>query len=311
MNIEVFFLPLQRFLHTMTRSTPFCVATIGSFDGVHLGHRHVVGQVVGLAQKRGLGSLVVTFPNHPMQVLRPDFRPMMLTTEEEKVALLKGAGAEDVAMVTFTRRLARMTAREFMGSVLAERFHVAVLLMGYDNRFGHDGRGFADCVEYGKELGMEVVLCRELEGGYSSTAIRRALQEGNIGEANGMLGYPYRLEGLVVEGFQNGRRLGYPTANLRVDGLKLIPRGGVYLVRTSLGWGMLNIGTRPTLHDGGERSVEVHIFDFGGDLYGQRLRVELLCRLRGEKEFGSLAELQRQLRADEEECRAMMREQGI
>ena len=288
-----------------------CVATIGSFDGVHLGHRFVIGQVVEQARRRGLEAVVVTFSNHPLQVLRRDFVPQMLSPGEEKTALLRQTGIDKVVELEFTEELSLMTAQDFMRSVLKEQVGAKMLLIGYDNRFGHDGKLFADYVHYGNAMGIEVGDVEAFAsadgcGALSSTAIRNALLTGNVGEANALLGYPYFLQGSVVRGFQNGRRLGYPTANLQVNPLKLIPENGVYLVRTDKGFGMLNIGTRPTLHNGAERSIEVHLFDFHGDLYDMGMRIEILCHLRKEREFGSLEELKRQLADDEHRCRALM-----
>lgn len=285
------------------------VATIGTFDGVHRGHQYVVEQVVSLARQRGLEAMVVTFSNHPLQVLREGFVPQLLSLTEEKVERLERTDIDRIALLEFTPELARMSAREFMQRVLVEQLGVQVLLIGYDNHFGHDRKGFEDCVGYGKELGMEVVACDCLTAGgdISSTAVRSALQEGDIERANGMLGYEYSLQGKVVAGFQNGRKLGYPTANLLIDAEKLIPENGVYLVRSDRGYGMLNIGTRPTLHNGRQQSIEVHLFDFEGDLYGQTLCVHLLRHLRKEREFDSLSALEAQLKQDEEECRRVLR----
>lgn len=285
------------------------VATIGTFDGVHRGHQYVVEQVVSLARQRGLEAMVVTFSNHPLQVLREGFVPQLLSLTEEKVERLERTDIDRIALLEFTPELARMSAREFMQRVLVEQLGVQVLLIGYDNHFGHDRKGFEDCVGYGKELGMEVVACDCLTAGgdISSTAVRSALQEGDIERANGMLGYEYSLQGKVVAGFQNGRKLGYPTANLLVDAEKLIPENGVYLVQSDRGYGMLNIGTRPTLHNGRQQSIEVHLFDFEGDLYGQTLCIHLLRHLRKEREFDSLSALEAQLRQDEEECRKFLK----
>lgn len=285
------------------------VATIGTFDGVHRGHQYVVEQVVSLARQRGLEAMVVTFSNHPLQVLREGFVPQLLSLKEEKVERLERTEIDRIALLEFTPELARMSAREFMQRVLVEQLGVKVLLIGYDNHFGHDRKGFEDCVGYGKELGMEVVACDCLTAGgdISSTAVRCALQEGDIERANGMLGYEYSLQGKVVAGFQNGRKLGYPTANLLVDAEKLIPENGVYLVQSDRGYGMLNIGTRPTLHNGRQQSIEVHLFDFEGDLYGQTLCIHLLRHLRKEREFDSLSALEAQLKQDEEECRKLFK----
>ena len=280
-----------------------CVATIGSFDGVHLGHQHVIAQVVELARKRGLDAMIVTFPNHPRQVLQPDFVPQLLTTTEEKKELLMKTEADKVAMIDFTEELAQMTAREFMYNILKKQLQTEVLLIGYDNRFGHDGKRFDDYVEYGKEYGIEVVECGKWGKAHSSTTVRKALLAGDIKEANSILGYNYCFKGVVVEGYQNGRKIGYPTANLQVEASKLIPKNGVYLVKTDAGFGMLNIGTRPTLHNGKQRSIEVHIFDFENNLYGKSLKIEFLEHLRDEQEFNSIDMLRHQLAEDEQECR--------
>ena len=300
-----------------------CVATIGSFDGVHQGHRFVVEQMASQARKKGLDAVVVTFGGHPLQVLRPDLKPQMLTLAEEKVELLLQTDIDKVALIDFTQELAQMSANDFMRIVLKEQLRVEVLMIGYDNHIGHDHKGFDDCCRYGEALGIEVIGCEEFPSvpKVSSTEVRRALLGGDVETANDLLGYPYFLQGKVVEGFQNGRKLGFPTANLQVDDCKLIPENGVYLVRCkmengkcnlstvncqlSTQFGMLNIGTRPTLHNGRQRSVEVHIFDFDGDLYGADMRLEFLHHLRKEKEFESLEALQQQLAEDEKACREL------
>ena len=296
-----------------------CVATIGTFDGVHRGHQFVVQQVVNQARGRGLEAVVVTFPNHPLQVLQPNLQPQMLTLSDEKEMLLQKTGVDKVVMVEFTKDLAQMSARDFMHTILQEQLNVQMLMMGYDNRFGHDHKGFDDYHRYGQELGMEVIGCNELvsEQRISSTTIRQALLRGDVETAHALLGYHYSLQGEVVQGFQNGRKLGYPTANLQVNPCKLIPENGAYLVRCQLStlnsqlsthYGMLNVGTRPTLHNGQQRSIEVHLFDFDGDLYGQMLTLELLHHLRKEQEFGTLEALQQQLATDEAACKAWLQQ---
>ncbi len=295
-----------------------CVATIGSFDGVHRGHRFVVEQMASLARKRGLDAVVVTFGGHPLQVLRPDLKPQMLTLTEEKVELLLQTNIDKVALIDFTKELAQMDACDFMRIVLKEQLQVKVLMIGYDNHIGHDHKGFDDCRCCGELLGIEVVGCKELPSDQrvSSTEVRQHLLRGDVEAANNILGYHYFLGGKVVAGFQNGRKLGFPTANLQVDSCKSIPENGVYLVKCQLSalnsqlstpYGMLNVGTRPTLHNGQDRSVEVHIFDFEGDLYGAEMRLELLHHLRKEKEFESLEALQAQLAADEQACKEWLK----
>jgi len=287
-----------------------CVATIGSFDGVHQGHRYLIDQVVGQAQLRGLDSVVVTFPNHPLQVLRPDFTPQMLSVEEEKVELLRETGVEKIALVTFTKELSQLSAYDFMKTILCEELLVRVLIIGYDNHFGHDRKGYKDIVEYGKMLGIEVIRAEEdTNDDYkiSSSSVRMALTSGNLDVANAILGRPYSMEGVVVHGHHVGTGLGYPTANIKVSPFKLVPENGVYLVGVEVEdkslYGMLNIGYRPTLDNGSERSIEVNIFDFHGNIYDKNIRVNLLHHLRKETEFATLDALKEQLGRDENECR--------
>lgn len=309
------------------------VATIGTFDGVHRGHRCLLNQVRGIADERGLRAVAVTFATAPREVLEGGAARASLSTTVERVALLREAGMDDVALLTFTPALAQLTAREFMQQVLHEQLGVAVLVIGYDHRFGR-GRteGFDDYVRYGKELGIEVVrgeACMDGGEAVSSTRIRRCIAEGHVNEANNLLGYNYVLEGKVVDGYKVGRKIGFPTANIQVnDAAKLLPADGVYAVRVycqqpthsdgnncqfsifnlQLSYmGMLNIGHRPTVNNGEERSIEVHILDFEGDLYGQVLRIEFVERLRDEQTFDGLDALMGQLRDDEQRVRKIER----
>lgn len=283
------------------------VCTIGSFDGVHQGHRFVVSQVMEQAKERGLTSLVVTFSNHPLKVLRPDFQPQLLTLEDEKVELLKETGVDSIALLEFTKELSQLSAREFMQKILKEQLNAKVLVIGYDNHFGHDHKTFDDYVEYGKELGIEVIKNTELPSDFkaSSTAVRNALNQGDILAANKILGYPYYIKGKVVNGFHIGRKIGFPTANVEVPSDKLIPMDGVYCVKALDHIGMMNIGYRPTLDNGPQRSLEVHLLDFDGNLYGDEIKIEFLKFLRGEKKFDSIEQLQQQLKLDEKECRKL------
>lgn len=280
------------------------VATIGFFDGVHQGHRYLIRQVMDEASNRGLKSMVVTFPTHPRKLLQPEFHPQLLSVADEKVRMLKSAGVDEIALMEFTRELSMMSAREFMGK-LHDEYSVSVLVIGYDHKFGHNREeGFDDYVRYGKEIGIEVLQAlEEPEGKYSSTAARNALLDGDIDKANEVLGYPYFMEGCVVKGFHVGTKIGYPTANISLPDDKLIPKNGVYQVRVDGNLGMLNIGFRPTLNNGPQMSIEVHIFDCDEDLYGTKLRVEFIKRIRDEIKFGSVQELKQQLVKDEELCR--------
>lgn len=298
------------------------VATIGFFDGVHQGHRYLIEQVREVAAVRGLASSVVTFPIHPRKVMKPDYRPDLLTTRDEKVALLAETGIDCCIMLDFTQEVARLSARQFM-AILKERYRIAALVIGYDHRFGHNrSEGFDDYVHYGKELGMEVLLARVYsymrggresgaEGTVSSSAIRRLLLAGNVSEAAEYLGYDFFLNGTVVSGYQVGRKIGFPTANLHLnDPDKLVPADGVYAVRVSIGGteygGMLSIGYRPTFDNGANRSIEVHIFDFDADIYQQPMRISFVRFMRPELKFDTVEALVARIRRDEKEIRAVL-----
>ncbi|MDE5949092.1 MAG: bifunctional riboflavin kinase/FAD synthetase [Prevotella sp.] len=293
-----------------------CVATIGFFDGVHCGHRHLIRQVTEEAARRSLPSLVVTFDRHPRQVLDSEYCPRMLTTFTERIQLLSQTDVDRCVVLPFNRRMASLTARDFMSEVLLKRLGVKVLVTGYDSRFG-SGRsdGFDDYVGYGKDMGMEVLRGEPLVVGgvgVSSSVIRSLLCEGEVTMAARCLGYPYMLAGTVVAGERIGRRLGFPTANILPDDeSQLIPASGVYAVKVSLPsagrqlGGMMNIGMRPTF--GGERrTLEVHVFGFSGDIYGQRMAVSFVSRLRGECKFRSGEELAARLAEDEAAARAVL-----
>ena len=294
---------------------PPAVATIGFFDGVHRGHRFLIRQVQREAAARGLASSVITFPIHPRQVLQSDYRPRLLTTPPEKLQLLEQTGIWQCILLDFTPHLSGLSARDFM-EVLKRRYRIAALVIGYDHRFGHNRcEGFDDYARHGRELGIEVLpaeACRLGDGtAVSSSLVRRLLSEGDVSQANRCLGYTYFIYGNVVGGHRVGHRLGYPTANLQPGHPdKLVPANGVYAVEVEVGGerhgGMLNIGRRPTIGNGDDRSIEVHIFDFDRDIYGQPLRLEFVRRIRPERKFASINELAAQLRRDSEEIRALL-----
>ena len=292
-----------------------CVATVGFFDGVHLGHRFLLGCVTEEARKRGLESVAVTFPDSPLTVLRPELDIKLLSTAEEKERLLHEAGISRVAMLPFTRDLANLTAEQFMQQVLREQLDARVLVMGYDHRFGRGGSAsYADCVRIGGAMGIEVLRAPQLTSDVSesfrpvsSSAIRSALQAGEVEQANRGLGYEYMLEGIVVGGYHVGTSLGYPTANISVSARKLIPANGVYAVRVRVGeheaFGMLNIGSRPTLDNGHDISIEVNIFDFHENIYSEKISISVVRFIREEQKFSSTEALIRQLQQDEQVCR--------
>ena len=298
---------MQIFHNTPAKLPQPCVATIGFFDGVHLGHRFLIEQVKEVAATRGLCSALITFPVHPRKVMNSDYHPQLLTTQEEKVALLSETEVDSCFMLSFTPDIAHLTAREFMIQILKERYNVQCLVIGYDHRFGHNrSEGFDDYQAYGKAIGMEVIRAQAYTSEameFSSSAIRQLLLDGDVRQAPHSLGYRYFLNGSVVGGFQLGRTIGFPTANLRVnDSDKLIPADGVYAVYVSVEGqtykGMLNIGHRPTF-DNGSKSIEVYILHFQSDIYHQPLRLSFVSYLRPELKFETVDELVTQMRADE------------
>ncbi len=292
------------------------------FDGVHLGHQFLLRQLVLEAEQRGLQSLVVTFFTHPRNLLTGSTE-RLLTTRDERRALLEACGAEKVVMLDFAD-IQRQTAEQFM-RYLHERYDVTVVMMGYDHRFGSDRlTAFEDYVQAGKKAGVEVTLLKEASSSalsdsgntedafspdkscpISSSRIRKALQNGYVEAANEMLGREYSLFGKVVHGKGLGTRLGFPTANISLsDPDKLLPKDGVYAVRTEISGtvyrAVMNVGTNPTVQDRDEPRtyIEVHIIGFEGNLYNQLLRVEILHHIRNEQRFESLDALRHQIEKD-------------
>ena len=271
------------------------VVTTGFFDGVHLGHRHVLETVVSLARERAEEAVVVTFWPHPRTVLQQDARDFrLLSSPEEKKALLAACGIDRVDVLPFTREFAAMTADEYL-RLLRDRYNASVVVMGFDNRIGSDRL----CAN---DLDNVIVVDEVGDNTLSSTKIRLVLEEGRVEEANGMLGYSYGLYGVVVAGNRMGRSMGFPTANMQLyEPLKLVPKDGVYAVEVEvlggLYKGMCNIGMRPTV-DGKVRTIETHILDFDQDIYGLPLRLHFVRRIRDERKFPSLEALREQLRAD-------------
>ena len=275
------------------------VATIGFFDGVHCGHRYLISQVKAEAQRAGLRSMVITMDCHPKKVVDTDYTPQLLTTTEERIALLRGTGVDCVEVLHFDREMSMMSARDFMHRILHGQYHVSVLVMGYDHKFGHVGGSREDYIRWGEECGIKVVTAPQLTSTYaSSSAIRKMLETGNVEGAARLLGHPYVLTGKVESGHKIGRTLGFPTANLHISEEKLIPANGVYAVETTLGRGIMNIGRRPTLDNGTDLSIEVHILDYTGDLYGQTIQLQFIGHIREEKKFASLEELKEHIRQD-------------
>lgn len=295
------------------------VATVGTFDGVHRGHRFLINQVKEVAGRLGLASMVVSFRRPPILVLKPKLSPSFLTTVEEKVYRLEQTGISRVELLDFDEGMAMLSAEQFIVDVLHRELNVSHLIVGHDHRFGHNRKdGFEDYQHYAKSVGMQVELATVLSLGNAelcSSTIRRLLQQGQLAEANEMLGYSYRISGKVVGGYRNGRLLGYPTANIELsDPYKLLPPDGVYAVQVYLTdrqyKGMLYIGKRPTFDNGESRSIEVNIFDLDENLYGSDIAVDLIARTRGDKKFDTMEGLAAQLHLDAVCCNRILAERG-
>lgn len=295
---------------------PATVATIGVFDGVHRGHCCLLAQVAHEARQRGLRTMAVTFDQSPAHVLGHAPAQPQLTDLDEKVRLLL-CQADYVAVLPFTRELAALSARDFMAR-LHDELHVRALVIGYDHRFGHDrNEGFGDYVAHGRALGLDVLQAHQLTDldGVSSSSIRRLLADGQIDSAAHLLGRPYTFAGTVEGGHRVGRTMGYPTANIRpLYAHQLVPASGVYAVGVQLLDtpdtptlpAALNIGTRPTLDNGSERTIEAHLLDFEGDLYGQRVRLHFHSYLRPEQRFDTIEALRRQISDDAATVRQLL-----
>lgn len=282
------------------------VVTIGTFDGVHLGHQKIIAQITTAAQEKDCDSLVLTFFPHPRMVLQEGTEMKQLNTIDEKTALLEQLGVDHLVIHPFDKAFSRMTAEEFVKEVLVDTFRLKKIIIGYDHRFGRNRTAdINDLIAFGDTYGFEVaqISAEELNDvSISSTKIRTALNEGNIELANNYLGYPYAITGKVVKGQQLGRTIGYPTANISVkEDYKLIPQNGVYVVQSVIHgqtvFGMMNIGNRPTVN-GTSQTIEVHFLDFDQDLYDQTIPVSILKRLRNEQKFPSLDALKTQLLSD-------------
>lgn len=282
------------------------VATIGFFDGVHVGHRFLIKELQDWGKELNMPSAVITFPEHPRQVLHSDYRPKLLDTFQEKMERLETTGIDYCIALDFTYELSLYSAADFI-RLLAEEYHVKGLLIGYDHRFGHDrSDGFEQYVEYGGLVGMEVRKASPYDEEnirVSSSEIRRLLQEGKVEMANALLTYPYQLRGRIVSGYKVGRTIGFPTANIEVDSpYKLLPKVGVYAVWVELLGkrykGMLYIGKRPTLQNGDNLTIEVNILGFSGNAYNDEITVSFVYAVREDKTFESVEALREQLERD-------------
>jgi riboflavin kinase / FMN adenylyltransferase len=288
------------------------VATVGTFDGVHLGHWRVLEEIRERAEVSGRRAVLVTFDPHPLRVVRPDDAPPLLTTPVEKKEILAESGLDFAVFVRFTEALSRYEPRRFIEEILVGRLGVEELVIGYDHGFGRNRSGDASTIRHmGGELGFSVDVVEPVEADsqtISSSRIRRAVQELRFREARSCLGRPYSVRGVVVRGEGRGRGLGFPTANLQVgDRDKLVPPTGVYAVRGILRDGAkypgaLHIGPRPTFQ-GSPPTIELHLIGFEGDLYGEEIKVEFVDHLRGVHPFDGVEALVAQLRQDVEATR--------
>ncbi len=284
------------------------IVTIGTFDGVHLGHQKIIKQLVASSKKNNLISTVLTFFPHPRMVLQQNSDLKLLNTLHEKTAILKSCGLEQLIIEPFTKEFSRLTALEFVRDVLVNKLHTKKIIIGYDHRFGRNRTAsIGDLKEFGQVFNFEVqeISAKEINDvSVSSTKIRNALSEGDIKKANTYLGYSYMLTGTIIKGKGLGKQLHFPTANLQIkEPYKLIPKNGAYIVKSTLNnkatFGMMNIGYNPTVN-GKKKSIEIHFFDFNNDLYNQKIQVHLIDRLRDEEKFSSVEALKTQLQKDKE-----------
>ena len=283
------------------------VVATGFFDGVHVGHRHVIEQLKAAAAVRGDESMVVTFWPHPRNVLQKEARSLrLLTSLAEKKEILLGMGVDRVEVVPFTKDFSSMTTEEYL-RMLMNDYGAKAILIGYDNRMGSDADGADQVAMVAERLSLEVIRTEMVPSDYgyavSSTKIRERLEEGDVLQAASMLGYEYSLYGVVVAGNRLGRTIGFPTANMQLyEPLKLVPGNGVYFVKVeTLGrefLGMCNIGCRPTVGEGNARTIETNIFDFDEDIYGLDMKITFVRKIRDEVKFDSLDALRGQLEKD-------------
>ena len=285
------------------------VVTIGTFDGVHLGHQKIIKRLVAIAHAEQLQALVLTFFPHPRMVVQKDTSIKLISTIDEKADLIQDLGVDHLVIKAFTKDFSRLTSLEYVRDVLVNKLHVKHIIVGYDHHFGRNRTAnISDLKEFGAFYGFKVTEITAQEVGdvaVSSTKIRSALAEGSIKVANQFLGYNFMLNGTVVKGKGLGNTIQFPTANLQIEeSYKLIPKKGVYLVQSiidaQLVYGMLNIGTNPTVSDANEISVEVFFFDFNQTLYGTALNIQFLDRIRDEIKFSGLEALKAQLEQDQQ-----------
>ncbi len=282
------------------------VATLGTFDGVHLGHQKIISRLLNNTQNKHLESVVLTFSQHPRSVLQVESNIKLLNTNAEKIALLEKKGIDNLIIHPFDASFSELTGEDFVKNILVDQLNIKKIIIGYDHRFGKNrASDIHDLIYFGKKYHFDVeqISAKEIdEISISSTKIRKAIQDGNIKLANQYLGYNYLFAGNVIRGQQLGRTIGFPTANISIENTqKIIPKNGVYIVEGS--WqgkkhqGMMNIGTKPTV-DGKNTTIEVHFFNLNEDLYNLEITISVCEFIRAEVKFNSIEELKRQLQQD-------------
>ncbi len=293
---------------TAYKSVKPTVVTIGTFDGVHIGHRKIINRLVNTGKEEGLKSVILTFFPHPRMVLQKDSNIKLINTIEERREILESVGLDYLLIKEFTREFSRLTAEDFVKTLLVDKLNAKKVIIGYDHRFGRNRNAdIEDLKKFGDTYNFDVeeISVQDIDDvAVSSTKIRKALSEGDVERANMYLGYNFMLNGTVTKGKGLGRQLNYPTANIKIDeAYKLIPKYGSYIVKANIQedivYGMMNIGMNPTVN-GDKETIEVHFFNFNKDIYDQSLTIELLKRLRDEQKFASVEALKNQLEKDKE-----------
>ncbi len=282
------------------------IVTIGTFDGVHIGHQKIINRLIDLGKQEELKSVILTFFPHPRMVLQKDSNIKLINTIDERSKILDTLGLDYLLIKKFTKDFSRLSAEEFVKQVLVDKLNAKKVIIGYDHRFGRNRNAdINDLMKYGEEFGFEVeeISAQDINDvAVSSTKIRTALSEGNIQKANRYLGYPFMLTGTIVKGKGIGKQLDYPTANIHIEeDYKLIPKQGSYVVKSTIDdtivFGMMNIGMNPTV-SGDSESIEVHFFNFEQSIYGKKIQIDVLERIRDEQKFESIEDLKLQLEKD-------------
>lgn len=290
------------------KSVGTTVVTIGTFDGVHIGHQKIVKRLISTGKTDGLKSVILTFFPHPRMVLQKDFNIKLINTINERRAILDRLGLDYLIVKKFTKAFSRLSAEDFVKQILVDKLHAKKVIIGYDHRFGRNrNANIDDLKDFGKTYGFEVeeISAQDINDvAVSSTKIRNALKEGDILKANAFLGYHFAITGTVTKGKGLGRQLNFATANIKVEeDYKLIPKQGSYIVKAVIDevliYGMMNIGLNPTVN-GKKESIEVHFFNFDSDIYGKKIQIELLNRIRDEEKFESVDALKMQLKKDKQ-----------